>query len=82
MAEARITVNNHGPFRVEGEFILCDAGGQPFDLAGRTVVSLCRCGYSENKPFCDGSHKRVGFQSEVRARQLPPQAPKPGTPSP
>ncbi len=74
----KITVNNNGPLRIEGaDFTIYDAAGGAFDLAGRTVVSLCRCGHSENKPFCDGSHKRVGFQSEVTARQLPPPAPKP-----
>mgnify|MGYP001599033486 FL=1 len=76
----KITVNNNGSLRLEGvdsELTLCDATGKPFGLGGRTVVSLCRCGHSENKPFCDGSHKRAGFQSEVAARDLPPPAPKP-----
>jgi CDGSH-type Zn-finger protein len=74
---AKITANNHGPLRIEGEFTLCDMTGAAYDVAGRTVISLCRCGASENKPFCDGSHKRINFQSEVKARVLPPPAPKP-----
>jgi CDGSH-type Zn-finger protein len=73
----KVTVTNNGPLRLEGEFTIYDAAGNAFGLAGRTVISLCRCGHSENKPFCDGSHKRVGFQSEVTARELPPPAPKP-----
>ena len=73
----KVTVNNNGPLRLEGDFTICDPAGKEFGLAGRTVISLCRCGHSENKPFCDGSHKRVGFQSEVQARDLPPPAPKP-----
>ena len=73
----RITVNNHGPVRIEGAFEVYDSEGQPFDLSGRTTISLCRCGASGNKPFCDGSHRRIGFQSEVKARQLPPPSPKP-----
>ncbi len=77
MAEIKITVKNNGPLRIEGEFTIYDAEGNPFDLAGRTGISLCRCGHSENKPFCDSSHKKVGFQSEVKARQLPPPLPKP-----
>jgi CDGSH-type Zn-finger protein len=76
----KITVVNNGPLRIEGEFAIYDAAGNAFGLGGRTVISLCRCGNSENKPFCDGSHKRVGFQSEVQARDLPPPAPKPPMP--
>lgn len=72
-----IQVRNNGPLRLEGEINLIDAAGNPFGLGGRTVVSLCRCGHSENKPFCDGSHGRNGFQSECPARELPPPAPKP-----
>lgn len=77
MAETKITVNNNGSLRIEGEITICDPQGGTFGLAGRTVISLCRCGHSENKPFCDGSHKKVGFQSEVKARDLPPPVPKP-----
>jgi CDGSH-type Zn-finger protein len=74
---AKITINNNGSIRLEGDFTIYDANGSAFDLAGRTTVSLCRCGQSENKPFCDGTHRKVNFQSEVKARTLPPPAPKP-----
>jgi len=77
MAESKVTVRNNGPLRIEGAFSICDQDGGTFGLAGRTVISLCRCGNSENKPFCDGSHNRVGFKSEIKARELPPPAPKP-----
>ena len=77
MAESKVTVRNNGPLRIEGEFSICDQDGSTFGLAGRTVISLCRCGHSENKPFCDGSHNRLGFKSEIKARELPPPAPKP-----
>ena len=80
MAATKITVRNNGPLRVEGEFTICDEQGNAYDLAGRTMISLCRCGHSENKPFCDGSHKKVGFQSEVQAHALPPPVPKPPSP--
>jgi len=74
---AKVTVRKDGPLRVEGEFTICDAEGNAFDLAGRTMISLCRCGQSKDKPFCDGSHKLVNFQSECKARALPAPLPKP-----
>ncbi len=57
----KITVLNNGPIRIEGDFEILDPTGAAFGLAGRTVISLCRCGQSANKPFCDGSHARTGF---------------------
>jgi CDGSH-type Zn-finger protein len=77
LAGTKITVRNNGSLRIEGDFEICDSEGAVFDLAGRTSISLCRCGHSENKPFCDGTHKKVGFQSEIKARALPPVTPKP-----
>ena len=74
---AKITIRNNGSVLIEGDFTIYDAGGNAFDLAGRNQISLCRCGQSENKPFCDGSHKKIEFQSVCPARQLPPPAPKP-----
>ena len=74
---AKITVKNNGSIRVEGDFEIFDQQGNKFDLAGRTAISLCRCGLSNDKPFCDSSHKHHGFQSEIVARVLPP--PKPAT---
>jgi len=73
---SKVTVFNHGPIRIEGEFTIYDSEGNPFGLGGRTMIGLCRCGHSENKPFCDGSHKRQGFESACPARDLPPPAPK------
>lgn len=76
MASTRITVNHNGFIRVEGDFELLDPEGRLFGLAGRTTLSLCRCGQSANKPFCDGSHKVCGFTDTVVARELPPPKPK------
>lgn len=73
----KVTINNNGPIRLEGEFTIYDAEGKPFDLAGRTVISLCRCGLAANKPFCDGQHKAQGFESLCPARALPPPVVKP-----
>jgi len=71
-----IVCSPNGPLRVSGNFVIKDGQGKDFGLAGRTTISLCRCGMSQNKPFCDGSH-RNGFDSVVEARELPPPAPKP-----
>ncbi len=79
MAATKITVRNNGSLRIEGDFEICDSEGGVFDLAGRTTIGLCRCGHSENKPFCDGTHRKVGFQSEEKARALPPPVPKPAS---
>ena len=72
MPSTKITCNNNGPLRIEGDFEILDPTGTPFGLAGRTVISLCRCGQSANKPFCDGNHNRTGFSDSVTARDLPP----------
>lgn len=76
MASTRITVSDNGPLRIEGDFEIVDQEGRPFGIAGRSRVSLCRCGQSANKPFCDGAHKSCGFASALVAFDLP--APKPG----
>ena len=76
MATTKITVKHNGPIRVEGDFEIVDPEGKPFGLGGRTAISLCRCGHSANKPFCDGSHKVHGFTDPVTARDLPAPEPK------
>jgi CDGSH-type Zn-finger protein len=76
MASTKISVRNDGSLRVEGDFEMVDQEGKPFGLGGRTSVSLCRCGHSATKPFCDGAHKRLNFQSTIQAHDLPPAAPK------
>lgn len=73
MSDVTIKVLRNGPFRLEGENIqLLDPEGNAYGLGGRTVVSLCRCGLSQNRPFCDGSHNHHGFQDDPQARDLPP----------
>lgn len=65
MAAIKITVRPNGPYRVEapeGSVELVDAQGNKYDLTGKTAFSLCRCGGSINKPFCDGTHSKIGFQ--------------------
>lgn len=67
----KITVNNDGSLKVEGEFEVVDAAGVAYGLGGRTAVSFCRCGLSKNKPFCDGAH-RGHFDHKAEAFDLPP----------
>jgi CDGSH-type Zn-finger protein len=71
MAKTKITVNNNGSLRVEGEFEIVDKDGNVYGLGGRELVSICRCGRSQNKPFCDGSHKGH-FEHNAVAFDLPP----------
>ena len=70
MAAVKITVRKNGPYRVEdpeGLIELVDADGNKYDLTGKPAFSLCRCGGSVTKPFCDGTHSRVGFQGAESA---------------
>jgi CDGSH-type Zn-finger protein len=70
MAQVKITVRPNGPFRVEapeGSVELVDINGNKYDLTGKSAFSLCRCGGSVNKPFCDGTHSRIGFQAAESA---------------
>ncbi len=60
---AKITVKTNGPYLVEGAVIVDDKG-QEFTLEAGKPAALCRCGASAHKPFCDGSHVKVGFRSE------------------
>lgn len=70
----KITVRTNGSIRVEGDFELYDIEGNKFELSGRTRIALCRCGKSNAIPLCDGTHKKIGFTSEVKARVLPPES--------
>jgi CDGSH-type Zn-finger protein len=67
MADVTIGVRKNGPLRVEGPVKLVDGDGNEYDLTGKPGISLCRCGASANKPFCDGSHNKCNFQSAETA---------------
>jgi CDGSH-type Zn-finger protein len=62
-----IKTNNNGPYLVTGPISLTDADGKEYDIADKKTVALCRCGGSTRKPFCDGTHSRIGFQAAERA---------------
>lgn len=61
-----ITIRNNGPYVVEGDVKLVDAEGREVPLIKR---ALCRCGGSTTKPFCDGTHSKIGFQGAIAAVQ-------------
>ena len=72
MADISIRVLKNGPYEVAGGAKLFDHQGKEHQEDQFPPLYLCRCGQSKNKPFCDGSHARVGFVSECPARNLPP----------
>ena len=59
-----IKIRDNGPLVVEGDFTLTDANGNPVPVLKK---ALCRCGGSTTKPFCDGTHSKVGFAAAERA---------------
>ena len=65
--QLKITVTENGPLSVRGPFTLVDQDGNEYDISGRKRVTLCRCGASATKPFCDGTHTRIGFEATERA---------------
>lgn len=64
MSHVTIKVMDNGPLSVSGDFEIVDMDGNKFET--KQKVSLCRCGLSGKKPFCDGSHKGQ-FESVERA---------------
>jgi CDGSH-type Zn-finger protein len=61
-AGAVITPCEDGPLLVRGSFTLVTQAGETIEQ-GRRTVALCRCGKSAIKPFCDGTHKVIGFRA-------------------
>ena len=68
MDKATITAKPNGPYVVQGPARVVDGEGREFRVE-REVFALCRCGNSVNKPFCDGSHSKTGFQAAEKAPQ-------------
>ena len=67
---AQIIPCKDGPYIVRGDFEILDADGNPMTLR-RTTIALCRCGRSRTRPFCDGTHKLIGFRAEGGAAENP-----------
>ena len=66
MEKVTITTRPNGPYLVKGPITLLDPEGKEFKVEGE-VVALCRCGGSTRKPFCDGTHSKIGFQGAQKA---------------
>jgi CDGSH-type Zn-finger protein len=64
-AKVKITVRQNGPYRVEGAIELVDVEGNSWDLTGKPAISLCRCGLSSKRPFCDGTHGRENWKCDA-----------------
>ncbi len=62
MAKIKIRARENGPYLVDGPAVLIDAGGNESSIEGK-MVALCRCGGSQNKPFCDGTHRKIAFEA-------------------
>jgi len=76
MDEVTVKVRESGPYLIRGKITLTDADGNPYTVAGENVA-LCRCGGSQTKPFCDGSHRTNGFLAGERATVEPSIEPSP-----
>ena len=73
--EATITPYRNGPYIVRGRFTIVGQDGKPIETHRRTIA-LCRCGKSQIRPFCDGTHKLIGFEAaghDEREPDLPPE---------
>jgi CDGSH-type Zn-finger protein len=66
MADVQVMATENGPYKVTGPIELVDHEGNAISVPGQTAF-LCRCGGSTNKPFCDGTHSKVGFQGAMAA---------------
>jgi len=68
MSDVVITVTENGPYMVKGPLEIVDPDGNHFEVK-KSRIFLCRCGGSTTKPFCDGTHSKIGFDAATRAVQ-------------
>lgn len=61
MTDVNIVVRHNGPLKVTGPITISDPEGREFELPEGSAVVLCRCGHSSNKPFCDATHRTIGW---------------------
>lgn len=70
VADLTITARRNGPYKIVGPVRIVDSDGIEFEIPEGSGVVLCRCGHSRTKPFCDKSHRRVGFVADDSAPRL------------
>lgn len=61
-SQMTVQVSKGGPYLVKGNFLFVNSDGKEEMKQGS--IALCRCGGSKNKPFCDGAHRKIGFDQE------------------
>tara|TARA_B110000116_G_C16208123_1_gene303914 strand:- start:190 stop:399 length:210 start_codon:yes stop_codon:yes gene_type:complete len=67
MSETKVTVTDNGPYILDFPVEIVNSGDETIRDSSKRVF-LCRCGQSNNKPFCDGTHKKIGFESVVKPK--------------
>ena len=67
MSDVTITARENGPYLVTGAVTVVDADGNAYPERQGKAIALCRCGGSTTKPFCDGTHSKIGFDAAERA---------------
>jgi CDGSH-type Zn-finger protein len=70
VSEVTIQVRANGPYKVTGPARIVDAEGREFVLPPGSGVVLCRCGQSKSKPFCDTTHRQIGFVADDSAPRV------------
>ncbi len=68
MADVKVEIRANGPLRVTGEIEIVDQSGNNYTIPEGQWATLCRCGQSSNKPFCDGTHRDAGFEAPSEAK--------------
>ena len=64
MDDITVTARENGPYLITGDITVIDHEGRAFHCPPGKAIALCRCGHSANKPFCDGTHKRIEFHAD------------------
>ena len=75
MSDVTITVRANGPYKIVGPVRIVDADGRELEVPAGDAIVLCRCGHSRTKPFCDATHRRIGFVADDVAPRARPAAP-------